>query len=163
MAGRWGTADGGRRVRIPVVSRLDGNNIQGGKGRLDDAGTRVPLVVSWPSVIKTGSQTDALVDMTDFFATSVQLAGVKSGYSIDGISFLPVLQGKEPRRTWAYSEHKGKWWVRDQHFKLYDDGKFVEISDSEASKEIEVKGNWTPEKRLALENLNKAKPHRITP
>jgi len=153
----------GRLVRLPVVSRLYGKNIQGGKGRLDDAGTRVPLIVSWPSVIKPGSQTDALVDMTDFFATSVQLAEVKSSYSIDGISFLPVLQGKEPRRTWAYSEHKGKWWVRDQHFKLYDDGKFVEVSDSEASKEIEIKGNWTPDKRLALENLKKARPHRITP
>ena len=153
----------GRLVRLPVVSRLYGKNIQGGKGRLDDAGTRVPLIVSWPSMIKPGSQTDALVDMTDFFATSVQLAEVKSSYSIDGISFLPVLQGKEPRRTWAYSEHKGKWWVRDQHFKLYDDGKFVEVSDSAVSKEVEIKGNWTPDKRLALENLKKARPHRITP
>ena len=66
----------------------NGKRIQGGKGKLDDTGTRVPLIVSWPSVITPGSRTDAMIDMTDFFATGIELSKVKSIYSIDGLSFV---------------------------------------------------------------------------
>ena len=54
----------GKLIRVPVFSQLAGRRIQGGKGRLDDTGTRVPLIVNWPSVIEPGSRTDALIDLS---------------------------------------------------------------------------------------------------
>jgi arylsulfatase A-like enzyme len=148
--------EGDKLIRSPVFSKYNGKSIQGGKGKLDDTGTRVPLIVSWPSVIAPGSRTDAMIDMTDFFATSVELSKVKSIYAIDGLSFMPALLGKESQRTWAYSERKGRWWVRDQYFKLYDDGKFVEVSNSEFGMEFEIKINRSAKQQAAFNKLQKA-------
>ena len=149
----------GKLIRVPVFSHLNGRRIQGGKGQLDDTGTRVPLIVSWPSVIKPGSRTDALIDMADFFPTSLQLAGETVDQPTDGISFLPVLHGKASKRTWAYSERRGKWWVRDQQYKLHHTGKFVEVSQKNPGKETELKGKLTTVQKQAKARLKAAKPH----
>ncbi|MEE2967924.1 MAG: sulfatase-like hydrolase/transferase [Verrucomicrobiota bacterium] len=153
----------GKLVKSPIFSELNGKRIQGGKGRLDDTGTRVPLIVSWPSVIKPDSRTNSMIDMTDFFATSIQLAGIKINHQIDGVSFLPLLRNKETQRTWAYSERKGKWWVRNQKYKLYNNEKFVEVSPMEPGKETEIKGPLNSEQSLALKRLKEAQPHRKNP
>ena len=149
----------GKLIRVPVFSQLNGRRIQGGKGQLDDTGTRVPLIVNWPSVIKPGSRTDALIDMADFFPTSLQLAGATVDQPTDGISFLPVLHGKASKRTWAYSERRGKWWVRDQQYKLHHTGKFVEVSQKNPGKETELKGKLTTGQKQAKTRLKAAKPH----
>lgn len=150
----------GKLIRVPVFSQLAGRRIQGGKGRLDDTGTRVPLIVNWPSVIEPGSRTDALIDMVDFFPTSLQLAGATVDQPTDGISFLPVLHGKAAERSWAYSEHRGKWWVRDQRYKLHHTGKFVEVSQKNPGKETELKGELTAGQKQAKARLKAAaRPH----
>ena len=149
----------GKLIKVPIFSELNGGRIQGGKGRLDDTGTRVPLIVNWPSVIEPGSRTDALIDMADFFPTSLRLAGATVNGPTDGISFLPVLHGKTPKRSWAYSEHRGKWWVRDQRYKLHHTGKFVEVSQTNPGKETELKGKLTAAQKQARERLKAAKPH----
>ena len=149
----------GTLVRSPVFSKLNGKRMQGGKGKLDDTGTRVPLIVSWPSVITPGSRTDAMIDMTDFFATGIELSKVKSIYSIDGLSFVSALLGRKAKRTWAFSERKGRWWVREQRFKLYDDGKFVEVSDLKFGKESLIKGNRTATQQIAFMKLKKAQQY----
>ena len=149
----------GKLIREPIFSQLAGRRIQGGKGRLDDTGTRVPLIVNWPSVIEPGSRTDALIDMADFFPTSLQLAGATVDQPTDGISFLPVLHGKASERSWAYSEHRGKWWVRDQRYKLHHTGKFVEVSQKNPGKETELKGELTAGQKKAKARLKAARPH----
>ena len=115
--------------------------------------------MNWPSVIEPGSRTDALIDMADFFPTSLRLAGATVNGPTDGISFLPVLHGKTPKRSWAYSEHRGKWWVRDQRYKLHHDGRFVEVSQTNPGKETELKGKLTAAQKQARERLKAAKPH----
>ena len=155
--------EGDQYQRQPVFSQLKGKRIQGGKGRLDDTGTRVPLIISWPSLVKAGTRMDALIDMTDFYTTCVDVAGRKSSDRIDGVSFLPVLQGEDSKRTWAYSEHKGQWWVRDQRFKLYNDGRFVEVRLNDPGKEIEIKALENTRQRLAFDKLKSAKPLRMIP
>ena len=96
--------------------------------------------------------------MADFFPTSLRLAAAMNGPT-DGISFLPVLHGKTPKRSWAYSEHRGKWWVRDQRYKLHHTGKFVEVSQTNPGKETELKGKLTAAQKKARERLKAAKPH----
>jgi len=52
-------------------------------------GFRVPFVARWPGKIKPGSQSDALISLTDFYATFRELLGKKDdGQGLDSVSFL---------------------------------------------------------------------------
>ena len=130
--------ENGKYVKPPVFHMFNGKRIQGGKGKLDDTGTRVPFIVSWPGVVKPGSQTDALIDMSDFYATCAELAGIDLPAGLDSLSFVPAFTGEPVSRSWAYSERGGRFWVRDQHFKMYNNGQFVEVSQDEPGKETVV-------------------------
>ena len=103
--------ENGKMVRPKVLSIRNGKVVPGGKGKLDDTGTRVPFIANWPGKIEAGSETDEMVDLTDLLPTVAEVAGLKDdGVSRDGISFAPVLFGKERERTrpWIYTEHSGK-------------------------------------------------------
>ncbi len=63
-----------------------------GKWNLYESGVCVPLIVSWPGVVKPGSRSDAMVQWIDFLPTLVEAAGGKAPTDIDGRSFLPVLR-----------------------------------------------------------------------
>jgi len=120
----------------PVVSMCNGIKIAGGKGKMTDAGTRVPLVVSWRGKAEPRVVGD-LVDLSDFFPTLCSLAGVEvpSPSEMDGRSFLPQVLGEEgdPR------EHLYSWYsvrgdsvkarvsARTKRYKLYGDGKFFDL------------------------------------
>jgi arylsulfatase A-like enzyme len=56
---------------------------------------RVPTIVRWTGVTRSGSVCDVPITGTDYFPTLVELAGLKSdvGHVIDGVSFLPLLRG----------------------------------------------------------------------
>ena len=66
-----------------------------------EAGVSVPLILSWPGVIKAGTRTDAMVSWVDFLPTLLEAAGGPAPDDIDGRSFLPVLRGKR-------SEHRDR-------------------------------------------------------
>ncbi len=104
-----------------ITSRLGNRTIPGGKTRLDEAGTRVPLLVRWPGRIKPGTLAEELVDLTDVMPTLLEAAGVPlpEGYTIDGHSFLPRLLG-EPfvARKWAYAQVSGRWALRSDRFRM---------------------------------------------
>lgn len=74
---------------------------RGGKGTTWEGGVRVPGIAYWPGMIAPGRQSDGLFDLTDFFNTSLALAGVSDSIPserfIDGIdqsSFLLADDGK---------------------------------------------------------------------
>jgi len=121
-----------RRRHAPVVSVMNGREIAGGKGRMTDAGTRVPLIANWPGVIEPGTECDALIDFTDFLPTLAEVCGapLPEGVELDGESFLPqLLDPKAAGREWVFCEHKGRYWVRNQRWKLYNDGKFYDMAN----------------------------------
>jgi arylsulfatase A-like enzyme len=123
-------AEDGRFVREPVLVEINGQRQRGGKGELNDRGTRVPLIARWPGMITAGTQSHALVDFTDFLATCHELSGteVLTTRPTDGISFAPVLWGLSTGdRRWAFSEHRRQRWVRTQRWKLYGDGRLVDV------------------------------------
>jgi arylsulfatase A-like enzyme len=79
-----------------------------GKWNLYESGVRVPLVVSWPGVIKPGTRTAAMVNWTDLLPTLVEAAGGKPPDDLDGRSFLDVLRGKEHQhRDRIFTTHSG--------------------------------------------------------
>ena len=130
------TGDNG--TDLPVVSMMDGREVAGAKREMTDAGTRVPLIASWPGVIPEGQVCEDLVDFSDFLPTFCEMAGVAipSELKIDGKSFLPQLKGdKGNPREWIYCWYSpkggpvGREWARNQRYKLYHTGKFFDIEN----------------------------------
>ncbi len=120
----------GKMVRTPVYSIRHNRIVPGGKGKLDDTGTRVPWIVNWPGTVAAGTEVEDMVDLTDLLPTMAELAGLdEDGVSRDGISFAPVVLGQDEgeRRSWIYTELRGKRCVRSLEWRLYDDGRFFHL------------------------------------
>ncbi|MFV0540210.1 MAG: sulfatase [Aestuariibaculum sp.] len=80
-----------------------------GKGSMYEGGIREPMIVKWPGVTKPAVKTDTKVIIEDFFPTILEMADVhhfKTVQTIDGQSFVPVLQGK----TVPYEEDRALIW-----------------------------------------------------
>ncbi len=142
------TAENGKYIRKPFLSKINGELVRGGKGNLSDDGTHVPLIANWKGKIAPGQTVDDLVDMSDFLPTSVELATGKaaSNLNISGVSFAPRLNGgTDSARTWAFAQGRGKAWVRTTRFKLYSDGKLFDVQNNGKEKSPIQMGSATAE------------------
>ncbi len=119
-------------LREDTIIMFTGDNgaPQYGKNRVDrEKGPRVPLIVNCPGRIPAVGDTKAMVSFADFLPTILDFVNAKgklpSGYSIDGISFAPVLRGeKEKTRDYVYSNF-GPWqMLRDERWLLDAAGTF---------------------------------------
>ncbi len=140
-------AEGQELVKVPVVSRRNGQDVPGGKKQLTDAGTNVPMIANWSGTIKPGQIIDDLVDFSDFLPTFLDLAGhpLPDDLQLDGVSFANRLRGTGASpRSFAYCEEavlpkpggvepdgesSGLKWVRTQDWKLYNDGRFFHMAE----------------------------------
>jgi arylsulfatase A-like enzyme len=123
------------------------------KGSLSEAGVRVPLLISGPTVARSG-EVDALVHVTDLFPTIAELAGVGAErivnsagkpVQLDGMSLVPYLQDLDhpPVREIVYVDRfapngagprsRDERMIRDERYKLIErvDGEslFFDLSD----------------------------------
>ncbi|MEN8185297.1 MAG: sulfatase-like hydrolase/transferase, partial [Myxococcota bacterium] len=123
------TSDNGTDRR--VQSRVDDREVRGGKGRLSEPGTLVPLFASWPGQIQPGTVCTDLVDLSDFLPTlaAVARAEIPDDLKLDGRSFLPQLLGRpgDPRdwvylSNWVYPNGPFQVAARGRRFKLHGDG-----------------------------------------
>lgn len=86
-----------------------------GKWNGYESGVCVPLIVSWPGVVKPGSRSRTMVQWTDFLPTLIEAAGGKPPAEIDGKSFLPVLRGEtDAHRGLIFTTHSN-----DNRFNVY--------------------------------------------
>ena len=151
---------GGKIVRHhrPVISMLGDEAVGGGKGTMTDAGTRVPLLVSWPGTTPSGRTCDDLIDFSDFLPTLAELAGapLPNEVALDGQSFAPRLRAAPgDSRRWVFCEHKGKRWVRNHRWKLYDDGRLIDVENDPGEKNPIASESESPQAaaaRAVLEN-----------
>jgi len=91
-----------------VYTSDQGANWPFAKWCLYDAGLRVPLLVRWPGKVKPGTVTDAMVDLSDLLATSIEAAGTRPPQDIDGRSFASVLTGRtRGHRKAVFATHTG--------------------------------------------------------
>lgn len=75
---------------------------KGYKRDLYEGGIRVPMIAKWPGQIEAGSTSDHISAFWDVMPTACELAGIEVPTALDGISFLPALQGKKEQRQHAY-------------------------------------------------------------
>jgi arylsulfatase A len=96
----------------------------------------VPLIVNWPAVMKQGRVNRDLITCADFLPTLCAAAGAPAPEGVDGVSFLPQLQGQPgtPREAiymW-YSPRQSKdlsvkELAFDHHHKLYRTGELYDL------------------------------------
>jgi arylsulfatase A len=134
---------GDNGTNVAIRSRLNGDTIRGGKGKMTDAGTRVPFVAYQPGTVEAGQISSNLIDFSDFLPTTLEAVGVAAPQDIDGQSFLWQLRGKtgEPRK-WIHIFYHPRpekgislAFVRTQRYKLYRDGRFYDVL-SDVNEEI---------------------------
>lgn len=65
-----------------------------GKGYLHEGGIRVPMIASWPGVIKHGSVTGHISAMYDVLPTLTDIVGIDTPEFASGTSFFPTINGK---------------------------------------------------------------------
>ena len=72
-----------------------------------DIGLHTALIARWPGHIKPGTESDALVQITDVVPTFIAGAGGDpASCKLDGVSFLPVLTGQSKKhREYVYGLH----------------------------------------------------------
>lgn len=81
--------------RIKETGHYSMGSLRGVKRDLYEGGHRVPTVVRWPREIEPGSVSDALVSMTDWYATVADITSQHPdpATGLDSVSLLPVLTG----------------------------------------------------------------------
>ena len=150
-------AENGKYIHEPVISLIGDQSIPGGKGQLTDTGTGVPLLASWPGIIPAGTIRDDLIDVSDFFPTLAELAGapLPAGVTLDGRSFAPQLHGSDKRhRDWVFAEGgRGRFWVRNERWKLYNDGQLFDMVEDPGEKASLRPNQDTPASLLARPKL----------
>jgi arylsulfatase A len=116
---------------------INGRRVEGQKGRLQEGGSRVPLIANWPGTTPAGVVSNALVDASDIYPTIAEIVGVPlpGGVTIDGKSFAHLLSPALPTRrsrSWVYVQLDDQHYVRNRPpgYKLYQDCTFVDMRDA---------------------------------
>ncbi len=152
------SARDGELVRQPFVSRIGDTEIVGGKGQLTDAGTNVPLIASWAGTIEPGQEVSDLVDFSDFLPTLAEIGGgpLPATAALDGVSFAGrLLEGTPSPRAWAFSEHEGRYWLRNRRWKLYDDDQLFDLQLDPTEREPIPRSSASGEANLSRIQLGK--------
>lgn len=129
---------------------------------------KMPLIISWPGVIKPGSRNTDLVQNLDYAQTFLEMAGAKTPSDMQGTSLVPLLKGKKPndwRKSIYYHyyeypsyhqvpRHNG---IRTERYKLinfYEFGEW-EFYDLKTDPD-ELKNLYgNPEKKELIDNVRK--------
>ncbi len=96
-------------------------HFRGHKADIYDGGHRIPLVVRWPGVAPQAKTSDAIVCLSDLFATVADYLGVAiaDAAAEDSVSNLPLFDGAETVRD-AIVHHSidGSFSIREGRWKL---------------------------------------------
>lgn len=96
-----------------------------------EGGIHVPMIIAGNGVTRVGEREDALINITDLFATIAEIAGISGTTHADSISFADAFSNSAfTGRDYAYSEYRFEdgstaWTVRNHQYKVieYSDGR----------------------------------------
>lgn len=115
----------------PHTRHTKAGRVNGGKFKLGDAGTHVPLIVWGPPSVPSGKACDDLVDIVDIFPTFCELSrtDIPASIAIDGRSIAPQIHGNDgTHRPWVHhgivnqgvNIYDGSWRLFSKDGKLMD-------------------------------------------
>lgn len=151
------TSDNGasKAANIPELAKKGHHvsaHMRGSKSDLWDGGHRIPFIVRWPAMVKSGSISKELICLTDLFATLSEITKTslpKNGAE-DSFSFLPALKEKP-----INSERKGVIHHSISGHFAYRQGKWKLLL-------AKGSGGWTtPREKDVLENTPIAQLYNI--
>ena len=126
------TSDNGPHTEGGADPEFFGSNgpFTGTKRDLYEGGIRVPMIAWWPGKIEAGETSDFISGFWDVMPTFADIAGKELEVPTDGISLLPVLQGKEKVEKhdvmyWEFYERGGRIALRKDDWKLVCYNNFV--------------------------------------
>ena len=122
--------DNGTGGQYAIEATVDGKRESGEKGSMLEGGALVPFIANWPGHTPAGKVNTDMVDSTDFLPTFAELTGatLPSDKSLDGRSVLPQVLGKKANpRDSIFVELGSDWYVRDQRWKLNQDGHLFDM------------------------------------
>jgi arylsulfatase A-like enzyme len=131
----------------PNTPATSNSPLRAGKGYLYEGGIRVPLIITWPGVTRSGSVCEVPVSGQDLNPTIREIAGVAPtpGQVVDGESLVLLLRGVEDLRRdslfWHYPHYSNQGGkpggaIRQGNLKLiecYEEGK-AELYDLAADR-----------------------------
>ena len=98
--------------------------LRGQKSDAHEGGHRVPFVARWPQRIQAGSVSDQTICLTDIFATTADLLGIRLERNMgeDSYSLLPVMLGRQGgrplREATVHHSGQGMFSIRRGPWKL---------------------------------------------
>lgn len=147
------TGDNGTSRKI--ISQLGGLKLEGAKGSMTEAGTRVPFICRWPSRVPAGRELDEMFCLVDVLPTISKVAGVEiASEGIDGMDLSHYLFGTEGvDRDHVFMSYNGESFVRDQRFRLSDEGVLFDIPATSNESRYSEKISINPEHKEVKERL----------
>jgi arylsulfatase A-like enzyme len=120
------TADNGTSGSL--VSRLGAFYLRGGKRTMNEAGTRVPFIARLPGRIPPGRR-DSFLSLMDMLPTLASMARIPIEHEVDGMDLSHNLLGQpgEDREYFMMAFEGGLYFVRDNRFRLHEDGRFYDV------------------------------------
>lgn len=120
------TSDNGPHLEGGADPDYFGSNgiFRGYKRDLYEGGIRVPFIVAWHGKIKAGTKTAHPSAFWDFFSTMSDITGIELPENTDGISYLPVLLGKNEEQKkhdylyWEFHELGGRQALQKGDWKI---------------------------------------------
>jgi arylsulfatase len=138
-----------------------------GKGSVYEGGIRVPMIASWPGHIAPGTTTGHASAFWDVLPTLCEIAGAPVPEDIDGLSFAPVLLGRDDEQApheflyWEFPSYGGQQAVRLGKWKgirrnMFEGNLTLELYDleSDVREESDVSGEH-PEVVAEIEAIMK--------
>ncbi|MEC7409375.1 MAG: sulfatase [Planctomycetota bacterium] len=97
-----------------MYNQVDGTSptsnapLRGGKATMWEGGVRGPAIVVYPEHVEAGTRSKEMIQSCDFYPTLLQLTGIESQQSFDGISIVPALHGGTLQREaiFTYFPHQ---------------------------------------------------------
>ncbi len=133
----WFCSDNGPEGKDGKSGRSRGSAgpFRGRKRSLFEGGVRVPGLLEWPARVKAGRKTDLSCSTSDYFPTVLGALGFKmkgQPEPIDGVSLLPLIEGKMTKRPVPIGFESGKQVsLTGNRYKIYskDGGKTYMLFD----------------------------------
>ncbi len=125
----WFCSDNGPEGKDGKRGRTRGSagSLRGRKRSLFEGGVRVPTLLEWPARVKGGKVTDIPCCTSDYFPTVLDVLNIKikgQAKPIDGVSLLPLIQGKMNKRPVPIAFESGSQVsLTDNRYKIYSKNK----------------------------------------